>query len=81
MHGNVWEWCEDGWHGNYINAPIWPNSSSIAWMSNNNNRVLRGGQWYLNPSYCRSASRSYNSGDRRNKDNGFRLVVSGAGIL
>ncbi|MDB9460599.1 SUMF1/EgtB/PvdO family nonheme iron enzyme [Dolichospermum circinale CS-545/17] len=80
MHGNVWEWCEDGWHENYINAPIWPNSS-IAWMSNNNNRVLRGGQWYLNPSYCRSASRSYNSGDRRNKDNGFRLVVSGAGIL
>ncbi|MDB9522813.1 SUMF1/EgtB/PvdO family nonheme iron enzyme [Dolichospermum circinale CS-1225] len=80
MHGNLWEWCEDGWHENYINAPIWPNSS-IAWMSNNNNRVLRGGQWYLNPSYCRSASRSYNSGDRRNKDNGFRLVVSGAGIL
>ena len=80
MHGNVWEWCEDGWHENYINAPIWPNSS-IAWMSNDNNRVLRGGQWYLNPSYCRSASRSYNSGDRRNKDNGFRLVVSGAGIL
>ena len=80
MHGNVWEWCEDGWHKNYINAPIWPNSS-IAWMSNDNNRVLRGGQWYLNPSYCRSASRSYNSGDRRNKDNGFRLVVSGAGIL
>lgn len=82
MHGNVWEWCEDGWHENYINAPIWPNTnSSIAWMSNDNNRVLRGGQWYLNPSYCRSASRSYNSGDRRNKDNGFRLVVSGAGIL
>ncbi|WP_051347470.1 formylglycine-generating enzyme family protein [Dolichospermum circinale] len=82
MHGNVWEWCEDGWHENYINAPIWPTTnSSIAWMSNDNNRVLRGGQWYLNPSYCRSASRSYNSGDRRNKDNGFRLVVSGAGIL
>ncbi|MDB9538050.1 SUMF1/EgtB/PvdO family nonheme iron enzyme [Dolichospermum planctonicum CS-1226] len=80
MHGNVWEWCEDGWHENYINAPIWPNSS-IAWMSNDNKRVLRRGQWYLNPSYCRSASRSHNSGDRRNKDNGFRLVVSGAGIL
>lgn len=81
MHGNVWEWCEDGWHENYINAPTWPNNT-IHWISQgDNNRMLRGGQWYLNPSYCRSASRSYNNGDRRNKDNGFRLVVSGAGTL
>ena len=81
MHGNVWEWCEDGWHENYINAPTWPNNT-IPWISqSDNNRMLRGGQWYLNPSYCRSASRSYNNGDRRNKDNGFRLVVSGAGTL
>ncbi|MDD1416211.1 bifunctional serine/threonine-protein kinase/formylglycine-generating enzyme family protein [Dolichospermum sp. ST_con] len=81
MHGNVWEWCEDGWHENYINAPTWPNNT-IPWISQgDNNRLLRGGQWYLNPSYCRSASRSYNNGDRRNKDNSFRLVVSGAGTL
>ncbi|MBS3029722.1 MAG: SUMF1/EgtB/PvdO family nonheme iron enzyme [Dolichospermum sp. DET50] len=81
MHGNIWEWCEDGWHENYINAPTWPNNT-IPWISQgDNNRMLRGGQWYLNPSYCRSASRSYNNGDRRNKDNGFRLVVSGAGTL
>ena len=81
MHGNVWEWCEDGWHENYINAPTWPNNN-IPWISQSDNkRMLRGGQWYLNPSYCRSASRSYNNGDRRNKDNGFRLVVSGAGTL
>ncbi|MFM6727606.1 MAG: formylglycine-generating enzyme family protein, partial [Dolichospermum sp.] len=22
MHGNVWEWCQDDWHDNYIDAPI-----------------------------------------------------------
>ncbi|MFO5527762.1 MAG: SUMF1/EgtB/PvdO family nonheme iron enzyme, partial [Cuspidothrix sp.] len=21
MHGNVWDWCEDDWHDNYINPP------------------------------------------------------------
>lgn len=21
MHGNVWEWCQDGWHRNYQGAP------------------------------------------------------------
>ena len=21
MLGNVWEWCEDGWHDNYDDAP------------------------------------------------------------
>jgi formylglycine-generating enzyme required for sulfatase activity len=78
MHGNVWEWCEDSWHKNYMSAP---NNGNALTSQSDNKRMLRGGQWYLNPSYCRSASRSYNNGDRRNKDNGFRLVVSGAGTL
>jgi len=28
MHGNVWEWCEDVWHGNYNGAP----TDGSAWV-------------------------------------------------
>ncbi|MBD1212307.1 MAG: SUMF1/EgtB/PvdO family nonheme iron enzyme [Dolichospermum circinale Clear-D4] len=61
MCGNVWEWCEDGWHKNYINAPI----DGSAWTSLSSTRALRGGSWIFNPQICRSASRiSYIRGVR-----------------
>jgi formylglycine-generating enzyme required for sulfatase activity len=39
MHGNVWEWCEDVWHGNYKGAPI----VCAAWLMRDAalSRVLR----------------------------------------
>ncbi|MFM9159933.1 MAG: formylglycine-generating enzyme family protein, partial [Dolichospermum sp.] len=56
MHGNVWEWCEDGWHEDYINAP---NDGSV-WLNNSNNRrVLRGGSWFIPSENCRSSFRFY----------------------
>jgi formylglycine-generating enzyme required for sulfatase activity len=76
MSGNVWEWCEDNWHDNYIGAP----TDGSAWLKNgNDNRSpLRGGSWFINPYYCRSAFRDYY--DRRDfsVSIGFR-VVCGAG--
>jgi len=43
MHGNVWEWCLDSWHGTYKGAP--PDGS--AWTTDGGaNRLLRGGSWY-----------------------------------
>ncbi|MFM7791141.1 MAG: formylglycine-generating enzyme family protein, partial [Microcystis panniformis] len=56
MHGNVWEWCEDDYHPNYQGAP----TDGSAWISMNKSttKVLRGGSWYVNPSYCRSAYRN-----------------------
>jgi formylglycine-generating enzyme required for sulfatase activity len=80
MHGNVWEWCEDGWHENYINAPIWPNDS-IPWISSNDVYVMRGGSWCSDDKICRSAYRHYSDPYDRCYDYGFRLVVSGAGTL
>ena len=57
MHGNVWEWCFDNYHFNYKGAPV----DGSAWVESNNNnnhyRVLRGGSWYNDPDYCRSANR------------------------
>jgi formylglycine-generating enzyme required for sulfatase activity len=71
MSGNVWEWCEDNWHGNYIGAP----DDGSAWLDNDNDYpIVRGGSWYLNPDRCRSAYRvSYY---RRVNYNhyGFRVV-------
>ncbi|MBD2138288.1 SUMF1/EgtB/PvdO family nonheme iron enzyme [Anabaena sp. FACHB-1237] len=77
MCGNVWEWCEDEWHENYIDAP----TDGSAWTSlrggENGYVVLRGGSWINNPYICRSASRNLNAWAERDLlsyDIGFRVV-------
>ncbi|TRU98672.1 MAG: formylglycine-generating enzyme family protein, partial [Microcystis wesenbergii Mw_QC_S_20081001_S30D] len=79
MSGNVWEWCEDDWHDNYIGAP----KDGSAWPINNDNRshlkCLRGGSWNSYPGYCRSAIRyGYNPGD--DYGSGFRVVCVSPGL-
>lgn len=74
MHGNVWEWVEDDWHGSYEGAP----DDGSAWVDHprGSDRVTRGGSWFNDSSYCRSAHRSYDSPDARNDSVGFRLSRS-----
>jgi formylglycine-generating enzyme required for sulfatase activity len=78
MHGNVWEWCQDDWHENYIDAP----KDGGAWTSQSGNiKVLRGGSWVYDPQDCRSASRDVNYGDVRGYiyvNIGFRVVCGAA---
>jgi formylglycine-generating enzyme required for sulfatase activity len=73
MCGNVWEWCEDGWHENYINAP----ADGSAWTCPSTEyMLLRGGSWFLNAGYCRSATRNGDSRGNRSGVYGFRVVSS-----
>ncbi len=73
MHGNVWEWCEDGWHDGYEGAP----RDGSAWIEEDRteepHRLLRGGSWYRHPRYCRSAVRADYQRVDRYDPLGFRV--------
>jgi formylglycine-generating enzyme required for sulfatase activity len=73
MHGNVWEWVEDDWHGNYEGAP----DDGRAWIDDprGSNRVFRGGGWYSPAGSCRSAYRYGLEPVNRYNLLGFRLVL------
>ncbi|MGF1936979.1 MAG: caspase, EACC1-associated type [Nostoc sp. ChiQUE02] len=73
MHGDIWEWCQDTWHENYYNgAP----TDATPWMSDNEERLLRGGSWNSNPWICRSAFRGKWVRVVHNDRLGFRVVVA-----
>ncbi|HOC70532.1 MAG TPA: formylglycine-generating enzyme family protein [Candidatus Hydrogenedentes bacterium] len=72
MSGNAYEWCEDDWHGSYTGAP----DNGSAWLDTPRGafRVERGGFWYHNAQYCRSALRFSVSPGNRSGIFGFRLA-------
>ncbi len=73
MHGNVWEWCLDGWHGDYKGAL----TNGWAWeKGSSSHRVIRGGCWNYKPRNCRSAYRGGLTPGRRFHDLGFRPARS-----
>ena len=74
MNGNVYEWVEDDWNGNYDRAP----DDGEAWVykPRGANRVIRGGSWVNDARYCRSAYRNYEWPGSRRYYVGFRLSRS-----
>jgi len=73
MLGNVWEWTQDCWNPNYINAP----SDGSAWISNEcSERVLRGGSWDNDSQGLRVAIRSGFATDFRYNVIGLRVAMT-----
>ncbi|MBA4189503.1 MAG: hypothetical protein C0467_16060 [Planctomycetaceae bacterium] len=68
MHGNVWDWCRDG-YGNYSSSE----QADPKGSSNEEYRVLRGGSWRSTPVNCRAAYRLRLGPANRNNFIGFRV--------
>jgi formylglycine-generating enzyme required for sulfatase activity len=71
MHGNVWEWCRDGYDAQFYQRapgddPTGPPGAS--------RRVYRGGSWADDPRYAASAHRAGVRADYRCYDVGFRVA-------
>jgi formylglycine-generating enzyme required for sulfatase activity len=82
MHGNIWQWMEDCYHGDYRGAP----QDGSPWVegADCNQRVVRSGSWLNDPQAARSAYRSRTAVDDRDARLGFRVgrtLSAGAGAI
>jgi formylglycine-generating enzyme required for sulfatase activity len=66
MHGNVWEWVEDCYSGDY--SGTFPLALD--------GRAARGGSWGVDRRWLRSACRGWLAPTLRNDDVGFRVARS-----
>lgn len=69
LHGNVWEWCQDG----YVLYPATAATDPVG--GQRDNRVARGGSWADPAVQLRSANRSAVAAGTRSALLGFRIVA------
>jgi formylglycine-generating enzyme required for sulfatase activity len=76
MHGNIPEWCVD-WHmADYYQRSPKENPIELD-QGIAQGRVLRGGSYSDLPEIIRSAARSYQTPNRGDFTNGFRVSIVG----
>ena len=71
MHGNIHEWCQD-WYGDYPAGAVADPGGAVSGTK----RMYRGGSWFLEARFCRSACRGYNVPSHPSNDLGFRIASS-----
>lgn len=71
MSGNIWEWCHD-WEGHYSpdeqTNPTGPDKGT--------HRIMRGGSWTYDYTFCRVSNRNYISHVIRASNCGLRLAMT-----
>jgi formylglycine-generating enzyme required for sulfatase activity len=70
MHGNVWEWCRDGY------ADKLKGGTDPLQSTSNVNRVYRGGCWHNPGVLCLSSTRAWGESDDRGSGLGFRVTLA-----
>lgn len=73
VHGNVWEWCADGYNENFYRTS--PADNPVELNATTGNRVIRGGSWLNHSRILRSGDRSMTIPQDRSKVIGFRIVL------
>lgn len=69
MHGNVWEWCKDGF------SERLPGGRDPKVGVLGGSRICRGGCWYDPSTNCRSSNRLHSHPGRRGYFVGFRIAI------
>jgi formylglycine-generating enzyme required for sulfatase activity len=76
MHGNVWEWCSDGYAADYYKQSPVDHPPGVGGAAA---RVIRGGSWSDDPRGARSAYRSRDEPGNRYYYLGFRVALVQSG--
>ena len=76
MAGTLWEWCVDPFETSETRGGTWFGRLLSKPSVEQDRRVLRGGSWYDNRVYARSATRSRDDPYGRFGSVGFRVVCS-----